>query len=324
MSRVTSAGGVDDQRTPGPGGSRRRLTPQEHKRLARRHRARRTARAYGFLAPNLIFFVTFLVVPIGWLLWSTFLTGGIYGDAEFVGLQNWRETFKDSLVTTTVKNTLVIALLSIPLLFVFGLGLALLLQNVGRGGPVLRAALYFPTLTPLVIVGAMWLFLVHPDFGALNLGMRAVGSRGVNWLGDTELARLTIVMTEVWRGMGFYALFFLAALLALPPQLYQAAALDGTNVWQRFRHLTLPLLRPTFVFASVIAIFYGLQIFDTVFVMTDGGPANSTATVVWYIFKSIYVYDQPGFGATLSFLLLIVILVLTVIVLRVLRPRWRM
>jgi ABC-type sugar transport system permease subunit len=131
-------------------------------------------------------------------------------------------------------------------------------------------------------------------------------------------------MAEVWRGMGFYALFFLAALLALPRQLYQAAALDGTSTWQRFRYITLPLLRPSFVFASVIAIFYGLQIFDTVFVMTDGGPANSTATVVWYIFKSIYVYDQPGFGATLSFLLLTVILLLTMLVLRVLRPKWRM
>ncbi|MBW3560937.1 MAG: sugar ABC transporter permease [Actinobacteria bacterium] len=302
---------------------RRRLTDDEHRRLARRHRLRRTWKALGFLSPNLVFFTLFLVVPILWLLLTTFQQGGVYGSAEFVGLENWRETFSDSLVTATIRNTLIIAGISIPGLFLFGLGLAMLLRNIGRGGGALRAALYIPVLAPLVIVGALWLFIVHPDFGALNVIFRGIGLDTVNWLGSTGTARATIIMMEIWRGMGFWALFFLAGLLALPHELYEAAHLDGTNPWQRFRHLTLPLLRPRFMFFAIIAIFYALQIFDTVFVMTDGGPASSTATVVWYIFKSIFVYDQAGFGATLSFLLLIVILLLTLAVLRLLRPRWR-
>jgi ABC-type sugar transport system permease subunit len=299
----------------------RRLTGAEHRRLARRYRLRRTLQAYAFLAPNLFFFGLFLVVPSIWLLLATFQSGGVYGEAQFVGLDNWRQLFVDPLVTQTMRNTLLLAAMSIPALFVVGLGLALLLRNIGRGGPALRAALYFPTLTPLVIIGSIWLFLVHPDFGALNLGIRALGGDTVNWLGDTAIALPTIAMVEVWRGMGFWALFFLAGLLALPEELYQAAHLDGTNAWQRLRYLTLPLMRPVFLFAAIVAIFYTLQVFDTVFVMTDGGPANSTATVAWYVYKSIYVYDQAGFGASLSFILLLMILGLTLGALRLLRSR---
>jgi ABC-type sugar transport system permease subunit len=299
----------------------RRLTGAEHRRLARRYRLRRTLQAYAFLAPNLFFFGLFLVVPSIWLLLVTFQSGGVYGEAQFVGLDNWRQLFVDPLVTQTMRNTLLLAAMSIPALFVVGFGLALLLRNIGRGGPALRAALYFPTLTPLVIIGSIWLFLVHPDFGALNLGIRALGGDTVNWLGDTAIALPTIAMVEVWRGMGFWALFFLAGLLALPEELYQAAHLDGTNAWQRLRYLTLPLLRPVFLFAAIVAIFYTLQVFDTVFVMTDGGPANSTATVAWYVYKSIYVYDQAGFGASLSFILLLMILGLTLGALRLLRSR---
>lgn len=300
---------------------RARLSAAEHRRLSRRYRLRRALRAYGFLAPALGFFVVFLIVPCGWLLWGTFQSGGVYGSSEFVGLENWRDTFSDPLVRTTIGNTLSYALLSIPALFAIGMGLALLFLNVGRGGPMLRLIVYFPTLAPLVLVGSIWLFVVHPDFGILNLGVLAAGGTTVNWLGDPSLALPTIALVEVWRGIGFWTLFFLAALLALPRELYQAAHLDGTSAWQRFRYVTLPLLRPTFLFAIVIAVIYSLQIFDTVFVMTDGGPANSTATVAWYIYKSIYVYDQPGFGATLSFVLLLLILGLTLVALRLLRRR---
>lgn len=301
--------------------ARRRLTDAEHRRLARRYRRRRTLGAYWFLAPNLVFFGLFLLLPSIWLLWITFQSGGVYGEAEFVGLGNWSQVFADPLVTTTIRNSLLLALMSIPLLFVIGLGLALLLRNLGRGGPALRAALYFPTLAPLVIIGSIWLFMVHPEFGALNLGIRALGGDTVNWLGSTAVALPTIAMVEVWRGMGFWALIFLAGLLALPEELYHAAHLDGANTWQRFRHLTLPLLRPVFLFAMIVAIFYTLQVFDTVFVMTDGGPANATATVAWYVYKSIYVYDQAGFGASLSFVLLLLILGLTLVTLRLLRSR---
>lgn len=298
------------------------LTSAEHRRLARRYKARKALQAYAFLVPAFVPFTIFLLVPCGWLLWSTFQSGGVFGASEFVGLDNWKKTFSDPLVRTTIRNTLYFTLLSIPALFVIGMGLALLMTNIRRGATPLRMILYFPTLAPLVLVGSIWLFVVHPDFGALNLASRALGGGTVNWLGDTNFSLPTIALVEIWRGTGFWALFFLAALLGLPRELYQAAHLDGANPWQRFRHLTLPLLRPTLLFAIVLAMIYSLQLFDVVFVMTDGGPANATATVAWYIYKSIYVYNEPGFGATLSFVLLLMILALTLVALRLLRrPR---
>jgi ABC-type sugar transport system permease subunit len=277
--------------------------------------------AYAFLAPNLVFFLLFLLLPCAWVLYATFENGGVLGPATFVGLQNWRNAFSDPLLRTTIANTFYYAVLAVPAVFVVGMVLALFLLNIRRGGTVIRAILYFPTLSPVVLAALMWLFVVHPDFGVLNLALRALGVGPVNWLGSTRLALPTIAMLEVWRGTGFWTLLFLAALLGLPAELYQAAELDGASPWQRFRYLTLPLLRPTFLFAVVMATIWNLQLFDSVYVMTDGGPVHSTATVVWYVYKNLFQFGNVGFAATLSFVLLLIILVLTLVELRLLRTR---
>jgi ABC-type sugar transport system permease subunit len=313
---IAAGGAAVPVRRPRP-----RLTSEEHRRLARRYKARRALRGYAFLAPNLFFFGIFLLVPVGWVFYATLQKGGIIGPSEFVGLDNWREAFNDPLATKAMKNTVFYALMAIPAMFVIGMILALFLLNVRRGAPVFRALLYFPTLAPVVVAGLVWLFMVHPDFGALNMSIRAVGGQTVNWLGDEDIALPTIAMVEVWRGVGFWAIYFLAALLSLPRELYQAAHLDGAGSLQRFRHLTLPLLKPTLLFAVVLATIYNLQVFDTVFVMTDGAPSNATATLVWDIYKTLFQFDNVGLGATLSCLLLLVILALTLVQMRLLRAR---
>ena len=302
-------------------GPQPRLTDAERRSLARGYRVRRTLVAYAFLAPNLIFFFLFLLLPCAWVLYATLQNGGVLGPATFVGLENWRSAFADPLLRTAMQNTFYYGVLAVPAVFVIGMALALFLVNIQRGGAVIRSILYFPTLTPVVLAALMWLFVVHPDFGILNLGLRALGIGPVNWLGSTRLALPTIAMLEVWRGTGFWTLLFLAALVSIPAELYQAAHLDGANAWQRFRYLTLPLLRPTFLFAVVMATIWNLQLFDSVYVMTDGGPVHSTATVVWYVYKSLFQFGSVGFAATLSFVLMLVILVLTLVELRVLRLR---
>lgn len=300
---------------------RLRYTAAQHRRMARAYRLRRVLLAYGFLAPNLVFFVAFLLVPCGWVFYASLENGGVLAPAEFVGLDNWRSAFGDALLRQTIQNTFLYTLLAVPVVFVIGMTLALFLVHVRRGASVLRAILYFPTLTPVVLAALMWLFVIHPDFGALNLAIRVFGAGPVNWLGDTHLALPTIAMLEVWRGTGFWALLFLAALVGMPREFYQAAHLDGAGALQRFWHLTLPLLRPTFLFAVVMATIWNLQLFDSVFVLTDGGPVHSTATAVWYVYKNLFQFGNVGFAATLSCTLLIIILVLTLIELRLLRGR---
>jgi ABC-type sugar transport system permease subunit len=297
------------------------LDAREHRRLARGHALRRTRRAYAFLAPNLVFFILFLLIPCGWVFYASLRTGGVLGPSQYVGLQNWKHAFSDPLVVKTIRNTFLYSVIAIPIVFALGLGLALLLQHISRGSTILRALLYFPTLMPVVLAALAWLFVVHPDFGVLNYAVRGFGGSTVNWLGSTGLALPTIAMLEIWRGLGFWTLLFLAALLGMPRELFHAAHLDGAGVWQRFRYLTVPLLRSTFLFALVMATIWNLQLFDSIFILTDGGPVNSTATIVWYVYRSLFAFGNVGFGATLSCLMLVVILVLTVIELRLLRPR---
>lgn len=277
--------------------------------------------AYAFLAPNLIFFIVFLLIPVGWVFWFSLQSGGVIGPTEFVGLDNWKGVIKDPLALQSLKNSLEYALIAIPGMMILGMIVALFLSNIRRGGAFLRAGVYFPVLAPIVVIGLIWVFLVHPDFGALNLIIRSITGKPLNFLGTTALALPTIAMAEIWRGIGFWAVFWLAALIGLPAELYEAAHLDGTTAWQRFIHITMPLLRPTILFGLVLATIYNLQIFDTVFVMTDGGPANSTATIVWYIYRTLFTYGNVGYGATLSFVLLIVILLLTLALMRLLRGR---
>lgn len=297
--------------------SRLRLSAREHARLARRARARRAAVAYAFLAPNLILLTAFMLVPIAWLVPESFSTGGILGPRRWVGLENWKAVFHDEIVVRSLLNTLKFVAIAVPSVFVLAMGLALLLRPMRRGAAAARAFIYVPTLAPMTLLALTWVFVVNPDFGVLNIALRQIGVSPVNWLGDTRFSMIAIAMLEVWRGLGFWALFFLAALVGLSRDPLDAAELDGASAWQRLRLITLPMMRPTLVFAVVIGVVLNLQVFDSVFILTDGGPVGSTQTAVWYIYKSIFQYNQPGYGAALSLVLVVVIFVLTAVVVRV-------
>jgi ABC-type sugar transport system permease subunit len=300
---------------------RARVSKADHRRLQRRYEFGRVAIAIGFLLPNLVFLVVFLIWPLLQVFVEMFQTGGLIEPIRFVGFRNWERIFHDPVVVQTLGNTLRYALTIIPTMLVLGLLIALVLQNVTRGGAVLRALIYLPVLAPTVIAGLIWLFLLDPDLGAFNLFLRLIGAKPQIWLGNTDLALPSVAAMEVWRSVGFWALYFLAALIGMPRELYQAAHLDGANALQRFRFLTLPLMRRVFLFALVLATIFNLQIFDSVYVMTDGGPANTTATFVWYIYHALFFFYRTGFGATMAFLLLLIILALSLIQMRLLRRR---
>ena len=287
------------------------LTKEEHKKLARRFELRKALVGYGFMAPALIFFAVFLAWPVIALGWQTFHTGGVMTPAKFAGLKNWLNTFSDPLVRTTIRNTLVYTLMAIPAVFIIAIVLALALNTIRIGQNAFKTIIYFPTLQPMLIAAMMFTFVLNQDFGILNIIMRAITGEPVNFLGDTSLALPSIAMVEVWKGMGFWALLFLAGIQSLPKELYHAAELDGAGAFRRFFQMTLPLLRPTFFFSIIFATIVNLQLFDSVFVLTDGGPANATATATWYVYRSLFTFNEPGYGATLAFVLVIIVLILT-------------
>jgi ABC-type sugar transport system permease subunit len=287
------------------------------RRARRRHRLRETAAAYVFLAPNLVFFAAFLLVPVLWVVRQSFLSGGVLGPATWVGLDNWRDALADEDLRGSLWHTVLFTAMTVPAVLGVAMALALLLRGIGRGGALVRSIVYLPSLAPVVLAGLLWIFVVNPDVGLLNAGVRAVGAEPVNWLGDDRLALPSIALLEVWRGTGFWALFLLAALLAVPRDLYDAAAIDGASAWSRFRFVTVPGIAPTLLVAVMLTTLVSMQVFDSVFVLTNGGPAGATDTAVLYIYRSVFESGDPGYGAVLSLVLMAFIVALTLTILRV-------
>jgi ABC-type sugar transport system permease subunit len=238
-----------------------------------------------------------------------------------VGLSNFTRLPGLVGATAAVQNTLVFALLSVPLILVGALAIAMLLARVGRGASTYRFLVYFPVLVPGVVAALIWLFLTNVDFGLFNGVLRLFGAEPVTWLGSGT-ALLVLALLDVWRNVGYWAIFFVAAIIGLPQELYQAAELDGASPPSRFRYLTLPLLRRILLFAVVVATIWGLQVFDTALVLTSGGPGTATTTIVYRVWQYVFgASDKVGAAAAISLLLIAAILCLTVLQLRLLRSR---
>jgi ABC-type sugar transport system permease subunit len=294
------------------------LSEQEYAREARRYRRRKSLRGYAFVLPYFIPWIIFLAVPAVWSVVLSFHAGGLTDEAKFVGLDNWSRAAGNSELRKSVVNTFYMVLIAISIAFVLSMAVALLLNTYRRGGTVFKLALYFPLLAPPVIAGLIWQYMVHYDFGVANLVADRLGVDKINFLGNARLALLTIVAVEVWRGFGFWVLYFLAGVQGVPGELLDAARVDGASGARRFFRVIVPILRPLLLFAVVIAIIYNFQIFDTVYSLTDGGPALASATVVWFIYRNLFEFQNTGLAYATSIGLLCIILLLTFLAFRLL------
>ena len=303
MSAVTTEGAWDELS----------LSPAEYRRASALYRRRRSSKGYLFVLPYFVPFLAFLVVPAFWSVWLSFNQGGLLDSAKFVGFKNWREIGADSELTTSIENTAKYVVTAIVLVFILALFLALILNRYRKGSNLYKLALYVPLLAPAVLVGLIWQFIANYDFGLFNLILTTLGLSRVNIFGSGTLSLLTIVLAEVWRGLGFWTLYFLASLQNVPEELLDAARVDGVRGVQRFRRVTLPLLRPMLLFAVVIAIIANFQVFDTVYVLTQGGPYEQTSTMVWFIWEHLFQFQETGQGYAAAVILLGIILILTAV-----------
>ncbi len=274
-----------------------------------------------FLGPMFFFFVVFLLVPVLGTVWWSTQFGGLTTGTHYVGLDNFTRLPSVVGAGTAIENTLVFALMSVPPILVGALLIGLLLARIRRGGAVYRFLVYFPVLVPPVVAALIWLFLTNVDFGLFNEVLRAFGVEPVTWLGSST-ALPVLAALDVWRNVGYWAIFFVAAIIGLPEELYQAASLDGAEGFDRLRYLTLPLLRRILLFAIVVATIWGLQVFDTALVLTSGGPGTSTTTIVYRVWQYVFgSNNKVGYAAAISLVFIVAILVLTVIQLYALRSR---
>ncbi len=271
---------------------------------------------YLFVLPDSLGLILFVVVPMALSFGLGFFEADGFGGYSFVGLANYERMVNDPLFLQSLQVTLTYVVLLVPALFVAGLGLALLVQRSSRLNGVFRTMLFTPQIVSLVVVAMVWQLLLVDKVGPVNRLLAVVGLGGISWLGDPRFALFTIVAISVWFLMGFYMLVFLGGLQDIPEQHYEAARLDGAGPVTSFVYITLPLLRPTSFFvllvSSVTAI-CGAQTFDLVYVMTKGGPANSTALAIYDIYQEAFLFNDFGYAAALASCVILILLVLTLV-----------
>jgi ABC-type sugar transport system permease subunit len=280
----------------------------------------RHARAYLFLAPSLLILLVFVAYPIVQSLWMSLHDWSFFTPHHrWVGLANYREMIHDPRFWNAFKNTAIYTGCVVPLQVGLGLALAVALQRAFRLNKALRLIYFFPVISALATMGIVWKFLLDPDIGIIPHLLSLVGVPSTALLQSTTWALPTIIVVGVWKSVGFSMIIFLAALQDVPETLLEAAGLDGAGPWTRFRRVTLPLLRPSMLFAAVIATIASMQLFDQVYVMTRGGPLFHTETLVTYLYEVGFQNIRSGYAAAISWVLFMLILLLSVAQLRLFR-----
>ncbi|NUM77892.1 sugar ABC transporter permease [candidate division KSB1 bacterium] len=270
--------------------------------------------AYFFLAPALIPIFVFFFVPALAAFLLSFTDFDIYSlgnfeYARFVGLKNYRQLLDDPLFWKSMANTFYYVLIGGPLSIAASLGTALLLNSkLMRFRSFFQTVYFAPVVTTLVAVAVVWRFLYHPRFGLLNYALSFFGIAPIDWLGDPVWAMPAIILMSIWKNFGYNMIIFVAGLQNIPTQLYEAARMDGANAWQQFKSITLPMLAPTTVFVSIIAMIGNFQLFTEPYVMTQGGPVNSTLSIVLLMYQQGFRWWNLGYSAAIAFVLFGVIL----------------
>ena len=284
---------------------------------------RRVNPAYLFVAPALAAIAAFFFVPVAASVVLSFTDFDIYAVASrenlrVVGLANYTRLVHDGLFWVAVRNTLYFVLLAAPLSLAASLGAALLLSaHVTRWKPAFRTALFLPVVTTLVAIAVVWRYAFHPRIGLLNALLATVGIGPVDWLGEPRFAMPAIVLVTIWKNFGFNMVILVAGIQSIPERLYEAARIDGAGAGARFRHVTLPMLAPTLVFVTVMTLIGDLQLFAEPYVMTQGGPAHATLSVVLLMYLEGFRWWNMGYAAAIAFVLFAMMLVLTFLAIRV-------
>lgn len=269
-----------------------------------------------FLAPWLVGFLLWTGGPLLTSLYLSLTQYDILTPPQWIGLSNYQSLFADDLFWQALKVTSIYTFVGVPLLMVFSLGLAVLLNQKVAGLSIFRTIFYLPTVTTGVAVALLWVWLLQPDFGLINNVLwNLFGIRGPQWLYDENWVLPALIMKSLW-GLGGPMLIYLASLQGIPTHLYEAAELDGANAWRRFWHVSLPMLTPVILFNLVLAIIGSFQVFTDAYVMTKGGPNYASYFYVFYLYQNAFQFFRMGFASAQAWVLFVIILIFTAIALR--------
>ncbi|MCX7796496.1 MAG: sugar ABC transporter permease [bacterium] len=278
---------------------------------------------YGllFALPWIIGFLAFTAYPILASLYYSLTEFVGIGIPKWIGSGNYKALMNDELFWKSLYNTIYYVGLAVPIGFVVGLGLALLLNMDLKEVGIYRTLVYIPYVLPAVVVGFIWLWMLNPYFGLLNLFLNTVFHiQGPGWFSDPKWAKPAFVMLAQW-GAGGSAVIFLAAIKDVPRELLESAEIDGAGWWTKFSKIIIPMISPVILYHIITALFGGFQIFTTAYIATNGGPANSTLFYVLYLYRSAFQYSKMGYASAMAWILFILVLILTLIIFRT-SARW--
>lgn len=275
---------------------------------------------YAFLAPQLIGLLAFSIIPIGFAVVLSFMKWDGFGEKTFVGLENFIFQFTNPVFWKALVNTAYYTLLYIPIGLVIALLLAIALNRI-RGKGIYRVFFFMPVITSSVSVGVIWMWILNGDFGILNQALEYIGITGPQWLTDTKYVMISIAMLSIWWQLGYNMVIFLAGLQGISNSYYEAAEIDGASKFRQFIHITLPLLSPTTFFIAIMSIITSFQVFDQAYVMTSGGPAKASYTLVYHIYVSAFENFRMGESSAAAMILFVIILIFTLIQFKV-SKRW--
>ena len=283
-----------------------------------RYNRKEVVSAYGFLTPAILLYIVFILVPFIWVIYLSFMKYDIITPAQFFGTKNWTRLLGDKRAWTTLKNTGMFVVLLVPMHLVMGCLLALGVNSIKNRFSVyfFRTVLYFPTLVTSASVIIAWRHMFSADTGVINYYLGKLGVTAVPWLASSFWVYPSTMLFSLWKFVGTYFLYFFIGLQNIDKSLLEAATIDGANAWQKFKSITIPMLSPTIFFVVVTQLIGCIQIFDEPFLLTLGGPGDSSRTISVYIYETAYRSQNYGYASAISLVLLVAILIVTLVQLK--------
>ncbi|AXF57914.1 sugar ABC transporter permease [Salicibibacter kimchii] len=269
-------------------------------------------RPYIMVAPAMIVFLLFFIYPIGYMIYLSFFEWDFISPVkDFVGFDNFTGLAQSNEFHQVIQNTIIYTLLTVGVTTVISLLLAIWLNKPSKAYSFVQGAIFSPHIISLVSIAMLWMWLMDPQYGLLNWILNVFGLPGSEWLASPDTALLSLVLVSVWQGIGFNTLIIIAGLQSIPPHLYEAAELDQSSRWTTFYKITLPMVSPTLFFLIIINLISSFKVFETIDIMTQGGPVNATNTIVYYIYEYGFRYFQLGYASSAGVILLIVLTIFT-------------
>lgn len=266
------------------------------------------------LLPSFIIFTAFTLYPVVYSLYLSFFNASLLASRRtYVGLANYSNLLQNPTFQKAVKNTVQYTIGVVPIGIALSLCIAVLLNNRLRFRSFFRAAFFAPVITSMVAVSIVWTWMFEPSYGLINNLLALIGISGPGWLTDPVWAMPSVILLSIWKNLGFNMVIFLAGLQNIPAEIYESASLDGVTPFQRLRHITIPMMRGPIAFAIIVSMIKSMQVFGQIYVMTGGGPANSTMVVVYYLYQQAFEFYRSGYASAVAWVLFVAILLLTLI-----------